>query len=81
MNIITDTIDEIRKMKVRKVWWKTIFKCDNGLVLAPRAEFRDDHMLSTHDMEDTYDSDEHWKPSSGGAQVISFPHIFMISDW
>jgi hypothetical protein len=57
MNIITDTIDEIRKMRVRKVWWSTIVIFKHDVVLAPRFEFRYDHMLRTHDMENTDDSD------------------------
>lgn len=54
MNIITDTIDEIRKMRVRKVRdnddYLNIF-----IVLAARLEFRHDHMLGSHDLEDTDD--------------------------
>ena len=57
MNIITDTIDEIRKMRVRKVWWSMIVISKHDVVLAPRFEFRYDHMLRTHDMENTDDSD------------------------
>jgi hypothetical protein len=63
MNIITDTIDEIRKMRVRKVFCEI---SNTYVVLAPRLEFRHDHMLSSHDMEDVDDCYKYRKPCRGG---------------
>ena len=77
MNIITDTIDEIRKMRVRKVWWNALVTNDYDLVLAPRLEFRYDYMLSTYDMENTNDCNKHWESCCCRTQV-SFS---LISLW
>ena len=77
MNIITDTIDEIRKMRVRKVWWSTLVTIDCGLVLATRLEFRYDYMLSTNDMENTNDCNKHRESSCSRSQVSTS----LISLW
>ena len=50
MNVITDTINEIRKMRVRKV---SDFVIKFKVTLA-RVELRDDSLQCTNDMEDTY---------------------------
>ena len=77
MNIITDTIDEIRKMRVRKVWWNALVTNDYDLVLAPRLEFRYDYMLSTNDMENTNDCNKHRESSCSRSKVSTS----LISLW
>jgi len=74
MNIITDTIDEIRKMRVRKVWWSTLVTIDCDIVLATRLEFWYDYMLCTNDMENTNDCNKHWESCCGRTQVSAI-HI------
>ena len=51
MNIITDTLDEIKKMRFRKV---TIPFLTISLVTFARPKFRYDRLLGTHDLENTH---------------------------
>jgi len=65
MNVITDSIDEIRKMKFRKVFYLHWFN------LAPftRIEFRYDCVFSPHDMEDAYGCNKYRESSRCCPQV------------
>lgn len=59
MNLITDTLSEIRNMKFRKVLTHFILvHCFiSYLVPSSRTELRHDSLLSTHDLEISHDRD------------------------
>lgn len=78
MNIITDTINEIRKMRVRKVWlWSKI----TSIVFAARSQLRHDHLFGTDDLENPDDSDKHWESRGRCAQVRNSipPPTYLLS--
>ena len=59
MNLITDTLSEIRNMKFRKVLTHFLhFHCFiSYLVPSSRTELRHDSLLSTYDLEVSHDRD------------------------
>ncbi len=66
MNIITDTLDEIRKMRVRKV----IEVYDNCFAATPlRIKFRYDCLLCSYDLENTDGSYKHRESSCRSFEV------------
>ncbi len=67
MNIITDTLDEIRKMKFRKVSHTREKHTD--IAAAAGTELRHDRMLGADDMEDAHDRHQHGESGRGRTQV------------
>ena len=67
MNLITDMLDEIRKMRVRKV--KTFQFNYNSAATSLRIKFRHDCLLCSDDLENTHGSYKHWESSSRSFEV------------
>lgn len=58
MNLITDTLNEIRSMKFRKVLYIKVM----SVVNVARTELWDDCVLCPHDLEDSHGCHKHREP-------------------